>query len=242
MVGAGAIVVAGYNTMAPRSQLYGRTFIGEGPESRRLALTFDDGPNDPHTLQLLDVLDREGVRATFFMLGRFVAERPDIARRVYEAGHAVGNHTYSHPNLIFCRGRHIRREISDCAKAIEDAIGDTTRLFRPPHGGRTPVTLLEIRRAGYEPVMWTVSGWDWNPKSPGQIAGTVEKQIRGGDLILLHDGGHERLGVDRSATVHAVEMLIRRCRQQGYEFVSVPEMIDGTGPRPHRRDLPNSNV
>src|SRR5512141_1862674 len=93
IAGVATAVTAGYNTMAPRSQLYGRTFIGEQPGSRRLALTFDDGPNDPHTLDLLDVLARHNVRATFFMLGSFVNKRPDIAVAVSAAGHVIGNHT-----------------------------------------------------------------------------------------------------------------------------------------------------
>ena len=104
IAGAVAAVTAGYNSMAPRSQLYGRTFIGERRPSRRLALTFDDGPNDPHTLHLLDVLARHNVHATFFMIGSFVEQRPEIARAVAAAGHAIGNHTHTHPNLIFHPG------------------------------------------------------------------------------------------------------------------------------------------
>ena len=119
--GAAAAVIAGYNTMAPRSQLYGRTFIGENPGSRRLALTFDDGPNDPHTLRLLDVLARHNVRATFFMVGSFVDKRPDIARAVATAGHTIGNHTATHPTLIFRNDRTIRRQIEQCARSLDDA-------------------------------------------------------------------------------------------------------------------------
>src|SRR4051812_10062814 len=90
-------VAAGYHTMSPTSQLYGRTFLGEGRGSKRLALTFDDGPNDPHTRQLLDVLAKHQVKATFFVIGKFVKQRPDIVRAVVDAGHVIGNHTYSHP-------------------------------------------------------------------------------------------------------------------------------------------------
>ncbi len=225
LAGAAAVVVAGYNTMAPRSQLYGRTFIGEEAGSRRLALTFDDGPNDPHTLELLEVLSRHNVRATFFMLGRFVRERPEIARAVAEAGHAIGNHSYTHPNLIFCSQAQVRQQITDCATALQDLIGDTARLFRPPHGGRRPAALRIIRSMGYEPVMWSVSGWDWNAKSPEQIERTVRRQVRGGDVILLHDGGHQRMGVDRSHSVQAAELIIRRYLDEGYTFVTVPEMM-----------------
>ncbi len=225
LAGAAAVVTAGYNTMAPRSQLYGRTFIGERVGSSRLALTFDDGPNDPHTLHLLEILNRHGVRATFFLLGRFVRQRPDIARAVAEAGHVIGNHSFSHPNLIFCGGSQIRSEITNCEHALADAVGETARLFRPPHGGRTPAVLRMVRRMGYEPVMWSVSGWDWNPKSSARIEATVRRQVRGGDVILLHDGGHERMGVDRSDSVAATDLIIRRYRDEGYQFVTVPEMM-----------------
>jgi peptidoglycan/xylan/chitin deacetylase (PgdA/CDA1 family) len=231
LVGAGVAVVAGYNTMAPRSQLYGRTFIGEGRGSRRLALTFDDGPNDPHTLRLLEVLERHGVRATFFMLGKFVAARPDIARAVAEAGHAIGNHTWGHPNLIF-RGRgEVEREIAACDRALDDAAGVRTRLFRPPHGGRRPAVLRTVRGMGYEPIMWSVSGWDWNADPAEKVLRTVEKQVCGGDVILLHDGGHERLGVDRAASVRAADLILRRYRDEGCQFVTVPEMLEAAGRR-----------
>jgi peptidoglycan/xylan/chitin deacetylase (PgdA/CDA1 family) len=219
-------VAAGYNTMAPRSQLYGRTFIGEATGSRRLALTFDDGPNAPHTLTLLEVLALHGVRATFFMLGRHVRQCPEIARAVARAGHVIGNHSYTHPNMIFCSQRQIRRQIENCANALEDAVGETSRLFRPPHGGRRPGVLRAVRKMGYEPVMWSVSSWDWRATSPAQIERTVGMQVRGGDVILLHDGGHQQLGVDRSLSVRATDLIIRRYLAEGYTFVTVPEMME----------------
>src|SRR5579862_7289694 len=96
-----AVSAAGYQSMAPTGQWYGRTFIGKARPSRQLALTYDDGPNDPYTLHLLDVLARHDVRATFFLIGSFVQQRPDTAREVVKAGHVVGNHTFTHPSLTF---------------------------------------------------------------------------------------------------------------------------------------------
>ena len=227
IAGAAAAVTAGYNTMAPRSQLYGRTFIGDRPGSRRFALTFDDGPNDPHTLHLLDHLARHNVRATFFMIGTFVEQRPDIVRAVAEAGHAIGNHTFTHPNLIFRHERDVGREIQDCERALNHAGVAHAKLFRPPHGGRTPAVLRTVRRLGYEPVMWSVSGWDWKPHSPEKIAGLVHRQLRGGDVILLHDGSHQCMGADRSASVRATDLLLQRYLGEGYQFVTIPEMLEG---------------
>ncbi|MGI9102719.1 MAG: polysaccharide deacetylase family protein [Terriglobales bacterium] len=225
LTAAAAAVLAGYNTMAPRSQLYGRTFIGGARGSRRLALTFDDGPNDPHTFELLDVLARHNVPATFFMIGRFVAQRPDIARAVADAGHAIGNHSYTHPNMIFCSSRRVRDEIARCERSFDDAGVPHVRLFRPPYGGRTPGVLRTLRRMELEPVMWSLTGWDWKPKPPEQIAHGIVRQVRGGDVILLHDGGHQRFGMDRSATVHATDLLIRYYQNEQYEFVTIPDMM-----------------
>jgi peptidoglycan/xylan/chitin deacetylase (PgdA/CDA1 family) len=224
-VGAAALVTAGYHTMSPRSQLYGRTFLGLGRGARHLALTFDDGPNDPHTRALLEVLARHQVRATFFMIGRYVAQRPDIARAVAEAGHVVANHTYHHPLLIFCSQRQVRLEIEECQRALQDAVGEHSRLFRPPFGGRSPGVLHAIRGAGYQPVMWSVSGWDWKAESAAEIEAAVHRQVRGGDVILLHDGGHKAMSTDRSHTVRATEAIIGQYKDEGYEFVTVPEMI-----------------
>ncbi len=225
LAGAAAAVTAGYNSMAPRSQLYGRTFIGERRPSRRLALTFDDGPNDPHTLHLLDVLARNNVHATFFMIGSFVEQRPEIARAVAAAGHAIGNHTHTHPNLIFHHGSVVRRELQDCERALDNAGVVRAGLFRPPHGGRTPIVLRTARDLGLEPIMWSVTAWDWNPHPPKKIARLVHRQTLGGDVILLHDGGHHRMGVDRSASVRATDLIIQRYVGEGYKFVTIPEMM-----------------
>src|SRR6201996_9064145 len=113
---------AGYATMAPGSQLYGRT-LTHGNDPTQMALTYDDGPNDPHTLRLLDVLAKHNAKATFFLIGKYVRLRPDIARAIQAAGHEIGNHTDSHPNLIFCSAAKLRRQLDDCRKAMEDALG-----------------------------------------------------------------------------------------------------------------------
>ena len=225
LAGAAAAVSAGYNSMAPRSQLYGRTFIGERRPSRRLALTFDDGPNDPHTLHLLEVLARHNVHATFFMIGSFVEQRPEIARAVAAAGHAIGNHTHTHPNLIFHSGSVVRRELRDCERALDNAGVVRAGLFRPPFGGRTPIVLRTARDMGLEPIMWSVTAQDWKPHSPERIARLVHRQVLGGDVILLHDGKHLRIGADRSASVRAAELIIQRYMGEGYELVTIPEMM-----------------
>ena len=223
--GLAALAGAGYNTMAPRSQVFGRTFIGTGEESRQLALTFDDGPNDPWTPRLLEVLDRHQVRATFFLIGRYVAQRPELARQISAAGHVIGNHTWDHPNLIFVRSSAVESQVKRCASALEDAVGAHSNLFRPPFGGRTPQALRAVRRCRLVPVLWSVSGWDWEAKSAAYVENKVMGSVEGGEVILLHDGGHRCLGTDRAFTVSAVDRIITRGKEQGFSFVTVPEMM-----------------
>jgi peptidoglycan/xylan/chitin deacetylase (PgdA/CDA1 family) len=222
---AAGLLAAGYQSMAPTGQWYGRAFTGSARRLKKIALTYDDGPNDPHTLRLLEVLAAHGVQATFFLIGRYVESRPDIVRRIVDAGHHLGNHTYSHPNLIFRSTAETRVEIEKCNHAIDAAAGIRAKFFRPPFGGRLPRTLRVARALQLEPVMWNVTGWDWNAPPAATIVAKVMKQIRGGDVVLLHDGGHKHMGADRQQTVIATEKLIALYKEQGYEFVTIPEMM-----------------
>jgi peptidoglycan/xylan/chitin deacetylase (PgdA/CDA1 family) len=223
---AALATTAGYNSMAPRSQLFGRTFTGNG-NGRQLALTYDDGPNSTYTPRLLEVLARHNVRATFFMIGHHVVEAPEVAREVAAAGHVIGNHTYTHPNLIFSSRAQVLAQVEDCYRVITQVVGEHSRLFRPPFGGRRPSVLRLARERGFIPVMWSVSAYDWNPLAPDEIVAKVTRHVRGGDVILMHDGGHIQMGADRSATIEATDRLITHYRQQGFEFVTIPEMMKG---------------
>jgi len=234
---AAAAFAAGYQSMAPKAQWCGRTFTGVARGTKQLALTYDDGPNDPHTLRLLEVLAKHNVRATFFLIGRCVQQRPDIAREIVQAGHAVGNHTMTHPLLIFKSEAEIRQELSACSAALQDAGASAflspasgsrepeADLFRPPFGGRRPAVLRIARELGLDPVMWSVTGYDWKAPAAAVIERKVSKQIRGGDVILLHDGGHTQMGADRAQTVLATDRLITRYKSDGYEFATIPQMM-----------------
>jgi peptidoglycan-N-acetylglucosamine deacetylase len=222
---AAAASAAGYQSMSPTGQWYGRTFTRGSHGSKQIALTYDDGPNDPHTLKLVDVLARHKVQATFFMIGRYVQQRPDIARAVAQAGHVIGNHTFTHPLLIFESKAQTRTQLLDCRQALQDAVGAHSTLFRPPFGGRRPATLKIVRELGLQTVMWNVTGYDWNAPPAAVIEKKVVRQMRGGDVILLHDGGYRALGADRAQTVIASDNLIRLYRDQGYEFVTVEELL-----------------
>jgi peptidoglycan-N-acetylglucosamine deacetylase len=227
-IAAGTVVgatAAGYQSLAPTGQWFGRAFCKGRRGSKQIALTFDDGPNDPHTVHLLEVLSKHNVHATFFLIGRYVRQRPDLAREIGKRGHIIGNHTFSHPLLTFQSPESIRREITQCRDAIQDAVSEHSNLFRPPWGGRRPAVFRIARQLGLEPVMWNITGYDWKATSPEVIEQKVGPNIRGGDVILLHDGGHASFGTDRSATITATDRLITRFLAEGYEFVSIPKMM-----------------
>ena len=224
-VGVGAAVAAGYQSMAPTGQWYGHTFTGLACGTKQLALTYDDGPNDPHTFRLLEVLVKHNVRATFFLIGRYVRERGDIAREVAQAGHVIGNHTFTHPLLSLKSAAEVRKELTDCRCTLEDTIGKHSNLFRPPFGARRPAVLRTARELGLEPIMWNVTGYDWNAPPAAAIEAKCAKQVRGGDVILLHDGGHRQMGADRSQTVIATDHMITRYKSEGYEFVTIEQML-----------------
>ncbi|MBV8051518.1 MAG: polysaccharide deacetylase family protein [Acidobacteriaceae bacterium] len=227
---AAAACAAGYQTMSPTGQWYGRTFVGLPRGAMQLALTYDDGPNDPHTLRLLEILAKHEVHATFFLIGKYVKLRPDLAREILKAGHAIGNHTFSHPNLIFASARRTRRELETCSQVIQDALGTESLLFRPPFGGRRPGTLRVARSLGLEPIMWRVTGYDWQGKAAQYVEQKVRSQVRGGDVILLHDGSHVAFGADRAQTLIATDHLISWCKSQGSEFLTIPQMLGRTVP------------
>lgn len=223
--GVTAAVAAGYQSMSPTGQWYGRTFTGLPSGNKQLALTYDDGPNDPHTFRLLEVLAKHTVRATFFLIGRYVQQRPDIVREMAKAGHAIGNHTFTHPLLTLKSATEIRKELQTCRAAIQGAIGEHSNLFRPPFGGRRPAVLRIARELGLEPVMWNITGYDWNAPPAAVIEKKVSRRIHGGNVILLHDGGHKQMGADRSQTVIATDHVITRYKAEGYSFVTIPEMM-----------------
>ncbi|MCU1303027.1 MAG: polysaccharide deacetylase family protein [Candidatus Sulfotelmatobacter sp.] len=225
-ISAAAAAAAGYQSMSPTGQWYGKTFTGLKRGSRQLALTYDDGPNDPHTLRLLEVLATHDVKATFFLIGRYVQQHPEIARAIAQAGHVVGNHTFTHPWLVFQSEAVIRQELTQCRSALQDAIGKHSNLFRPPFGARRPAVMRVARELGLEPIMWNVTGYDWNAPPADIIERKVSNQIRGGDVILLHDGGHKHIGADRSQTLIATDHLIARFKPEGYKFVTIPQMAD----------------
>lgn len=215
-LGAASVLAAGgyaYAGMWPTSQIFGRCVIA-AKNPNQIALTYDDGPNDPDTYRLLEVLAKHNVRATFFMIGQFVRQRPEIARAVAAAGHLIGNHTMTHPLLLVRPPSIVRQQLRDCNAALEDALGQPVHWFRPPHGGRRPDVLRTARELGLTPVLWNAMGYDWKPTTPKVVEQNVLRgyhanRRRGhATNALLHDGGQAGIGQDRSHTVTATDSLI----------------------------------
>ena len=219
-----------YAAMWPQSQIFGPQLIA-GRDPMEAALTYDDGPNGDTTLRLLDILAEHDAHATFFLIGDCVRQQPQIARRVAEAGHLIGNHSMTHPVLAWQSAARIREELSGCNAIFEDVIGAKARYFRPPHGARRPAVLRTARELGMTPVLWNVTAFDWNPISAEEIAGNIDRGIatnrrKGrGSNILLHDGGHMGLGQPRMPSLGATAQVLAKARAGGMRFV----MVDAWG-------------
>jgi len=219
---AAALALTGgtiYAALAPESRVFGSALAGAPNPAvgkPQIALTFDDGPNPRWTPMLLDLLDRYEVKATFFLIGMFAAGRPDLVRRAHAAGHLIGNHTWTHPNLARTGSRKTREELARTSALLEDLTGAPIRYFRPPFGLRRPATFQIARELGLIPVTWNSIGNDWTGITAEQIAdrvtGIVARNQRRGNATnsVLHDGSHRGLDLDRSRTVAATEMLIER--------------------------------
>jgi len=226
IVPAAAAGVAAWGAIAPPSELFGPT-VRHTDSPKKLALTFDDGPNPAVTPQLLDLFDRYAVRATFFLIGKFVRECPGLAQEISLRGHLLGNHTETHANLIFQTPAAIRDELVRCQVAIAAATQiEPPRWMRPPYGYRSPLLQKEIRRAGMEGVvMWSKIFWDWKPQPPerliARLARAAQQNQPLGDIVVLHDGDHHALGGDRQHVVSALEHWLPRWRDAGVEFVTI---------------------
>lgn len=214
-----------YMAISPTSQVYGKIVL-HGPEDEKVvALTFDDGPNEPYTSQILDVLNREDVHATFFAVGVNVLAYPAAARRIVADGNVIANHSWDHSRLATA----VDFRYSQVVRA-QDAIVQTTgvapRFFRPPAGIHTPWQLKRVASTGLTTVNWDAEGYDWQrPNTPERIEQKVLASVRPGSIILLHDGDETRHGTDRSQTVAALPVIIETLRAEGYRFVTVPELL-----------------
>jgi peptidoglycan/xylan/chitin deacetylase (PgdA/CDA1 family) len=216
--------------MHPAGTLFGPT-ICRTADSSSVALTFDDGPNPAITPALLDLLDGHGVRATFFLIGAFVRQCPALAREIAARGHFIGNHTETHPNLLWLAPGSLAGELRRCQEAIAEAVGAPPVWMRPPYGFRGPQLPPVLRELGLRPpVLWSVSAHDWRPQPAGRVVQRL-RRVRGGDIVLMHDGDHRRLGGDRQHTLGAIAHWLPRWKDTGLCFVAPGAPGDSTALR-----------
>lgn len=220
---AAAVSGAYYATYAVRSQWLGRTDWHGRRDTRAVALTFDDGPSAA-TEPILDLLAREGLHAAFFMIGRHVELLPQTARRVAEAGHEVGNHSYTHPIYLYRSGRETRRQLARAQAVIHETTGLRPTLARPPCGVRTRAYFAAAREFGLRTVQWDVAGFDWTRRRAPEIAREVLREVRPGSIILLHDGDSTgRSG--RGETVAALPAIIEGLGARGLRVAPLRELL-----------------
>ena len=247
---AGGII--GYGAAYPASQLFGRS-VRRTNAARKLAITFDDGPNPAITPKLLDLFERHSGHATFFLIGDFVRQCPALARETAARGHSLANHTHNHPNLFKCGPAEIRDQLQRCNDVIGEIAAVTPKWFRPPYGLRNPWVIPAANRMGMQAVMWTLIAWDWKAQSPEWLIPRMapiakraqESSARSaanntsanssaaqahGDILCLHDGFHMHLNGDRHCTLAALEYWMPRWRDLGLEFVTIDEAVRPPAP------------
>ena len=179
-----------------------------------VALTFDDGPNPATTNQALDTLSKYGIKATFFVLGKNVSGNEEILKRMKSDGHVIGNHSWSHPVLSKLSLDEAKKQITDTEDALTKVLGSSSKLMRPPYGAITD----DIRNSlDLSFIMWDVDSLDWKSKNEASILTEIQRQVKNGSIILMHDIHVE--------TVNALPKVIDYLKEQGYEFVTVPEML-----------------
>lgn len=218
----GALAAAAHGAFHRNSPIFGRALGRLPTREKRVALTFDDGPNPDATPRILDALRAEDVPATFFLLGRHVERWPELARRVVADKHSLGNHGYHHHKLHF-RGRaFVRMDLLLGTDTIAQATGARPTFFRAPHGFRSPWVSSIARELGQRTVGWTLGVWDSDKPGADVIARRSVDGCRPGSILLLHDGdGYDARG-DRRQTAEALPQIIRELKEGGYRFVRLP--------------------
>ncbi len=224
-----AALLAAAQALWPRLDLFGWSLIGGDRRSRDVALTFDDGPG-PHTLAVLDALDNAAAHATFFLLGRAAEARPDLVREIARRGHTVALHGMTHAKLALAGPLRAGAEIDACREAIRAAGVEPAPLFRAPHGFKGPGLVRALRERGLVLVGWSRGVFDTERPGVEVIVSRAARRMRGGEILLLHDGcGTQGIDPRRDQTAGAVPEIVRRWREAGYRFVPVEALVRRSG-------------
>lgn len=198
-------------------------YLSGNPETKRVALTFDDGPDEHYTPAILDILQEYGVKATFFVLGQQVQRFPHITLEIHEAGHTIGNHSYSHPDFRKLSCEEIIEEITSTDQLLQELHISSHPYLRPPYGAIRDETITYLGAKDWVIVNWSLDTFDWDTDhtSPEAILDHVQAYSHPGAIILLHNAGG-----NRSATVEALPNLITYLQEQGYELITIDSLLN----------------
>jgi len=225
--GAGHRPVAGGITYQhTREQLvvmYPGYFFFKGPrEAKKVALTFDDGPDAEVTPRILDILKENRVRATFFVVGQNIRRHPGMVRRIAAEGHTIGNHTWTHLNMTKLGQEQVRQEIEKTADLIESLTGHRSVLIRVPWGAVSDTVMRVAQKEGLRVIGWSVDSFDWRDKVPARVLTNLETQVHPGAIVLMHAVAFPGTG---EVTPRVLPLLIRNLEKRGYQFVTVDELL-----------------
>jgi peptidoglycan/xylan/chitin deacetylase (PgdA/CDA1 family) len=218
-----AITVAYVGATTPDAAWFG-SLVHHGPrDGNEVAITFDDGPDPPYTLEIRDILDAYGVKGTFFTVGKALDARPDVSRALLEDGHLLGNHSYHHDAVRWLDPRY--PELQATQDAFKRNLGVCPALYRPPHGSHTPFMAHVVENHGMTMVTWDVSAGDWATGDAELVARRVLEKVKPGSIILLHDGIDGNIGADRSVLLQALPLILNGLQERGLKPVRLDELL-----------------
>lgn len=193
------------------------------PASQKIALTFDDAPDTRFTPQVLDILKKHNVKATFFIVGRLAEKHPDVVKRIVKEGHVIGNHTYNHSLLTKLSDEQYQVQINKTQKILKQTIGYSPKLLRPPYGEISENQLLWASKHQFLVVNWNVDSLDWKQLSQQQVTSNILTNAKAGSIVLQHSGGGPNQ--DLSGTVNALPAIIEALQSRGYQLVTLPDLL-----------------
>ncbi len=211
------------NEAAKLCQLYPETFLSNLPtEKKKIALTFDDGPDSRSTIKILDILEYYNIPATFFVIGQNIDRHREVIYRAIKNGHQIANHSWTHIRPTSVSTSELISEVEKTQAKLQE-MGIAAKIFRPPYGLVTPQQMEALKALGYKAVIWSVDSMDWYTSNPQEIAQCVLSNVHPGSIILMHCAG----GPDnRSGTIEALPLIISALKREGYEFVTIQQLIN----------------
>jgi peptidoglycan/xylan/chitin deacetylase (PgdA/CDA1 family) len=223
----GLLTTAYMGATTPSATWFG-DLVHHGPrDSNEVAITFDDGPNPPYTLEIAKILDDRGVKGTFFTVGKALEARPDVSKALYDDGHLLGNHSYHHDAIRWLDPGY--QELDSTEDAFRRTLGVCPAFFRPPHGTHTPLMAKAVSDEGMTMVTWDDSAGDWATDDAALVAKRILDKVQPGSIILLHDGIDGNIGADRSVILQALPLILDGLEERGLKPVRLDELLRQPG-------------